>query len=519
MNEATAAQLKDMALSQFTEQEANAVNQRENYKMPKAPKQNGKGPKDHLSTQCKYCSKRHKRKIALHTEKPALHVENPTTLQQCFKNSRKFKKKCSQKPKHKKVNQLDDISESLEEEILSVSLAHTANTVDMSKLKNKIFAHMDIGNDLVKMQVDSGTSCNVLPCKFLPRDTEIKKTKLKLSMYSKMNLKVLGVVKLSLRNPKNKKKYRAEFAIIDEDYTPFLSSSAAQQMRLITVQQENILQVKDSHQELDAERIVATYPDVFQGLGFMEGVLHLEVDESASPSIMPPHCVPLTLRKQLKEELAPPKSANVITREEKPTDWLSSLDETEKPNSKLRVCIDPQHLNKALKRSHYLLPVVEDILPELADVKVISKAYLTDGFLQIQLDQESSKLTTFQTPWGRYRYLQMPFGISSAPECFRWKLYQNLEGLEGIYKVADDILIAGRGTTKDEAVKNHDANLLKLLERWQERNLKLNREKLQLKCTETPFIGHMLMPEGIKPDPRKVEAVLKMEKPSDVAAV
>ena len=307
MNEATAAQLKDMALSQFTEQEANAVNQRENYKMPKAPKQNGKGPKDHLSTQCKYCSKRHKRKIALHTEKPALHVENPTTLQQCFKNSRKFKKKCSQKPKHKKVNQLDDISESLEEEILSVSLAHTTNTVDMSKLKNKVFAHMDIGNDLVKMQVDSGTSCNVLPCKFLPRDTEIKKTKLKLSMYSKMNLKVLDVVKLSLQNPKNKKKYRAEFAIIDEDYTPFLSSSAAQQMRLITVQQENILQVKDSYQELDAERIVATYPDVFQGLGFMEGVLHLEVDESASPSIMPPHCVPLTLRKQLKEELAPLK--------------------------------------------------------------------------------------------------------------------------------------------------------------------------------------------------------------------
>lgn len=66
------------------------------------------------------------------------------------------------------------------------------------------------------------------------------------------------------------------------------------------------MQVKDSYQELDAERIVATYPGVFQGLGFMEGVLHLEVDESASPSIMPPHCVPLTLRKLLKEELAPP---------------------------------------------------------------------------------------------------------------------------------------------------------------------------------------------------------------------
>jgi len=68
-------------------------------------------------------------------------------------------------------------------------------------------------------------------------------------------------------------------------------------------------------------------------------------------------------------------------------------------------------------------------------------------------------------------------------------------------------------------VKNHDANLLKLLERRRERNLKLNREKLQLECTETPFIGHVLTSEGIKPDPRRVEAILKMKRPSDVAAV
>lgn len=282
------------------------------------------------------------------------------------------------------MNQLDDISESSEEEeILSVSLAHTANAVGMSKFKNKVFAHMEIGNELVKMQVDSGASCDVLPRKFLPRETEVKKTNLELSTYSKTNLKVLGVVKLSLRNPKNKKKYRTEFAIIDEDYTPLLGYSAAQQIRLITAQQENILQVKSSYQELDTERIVATYPDVFQGLGCMEGVLHLEVDESASPSIMPPRRVPVTLRKRLKEELARLERANAITREEEPTDWVSSLVVTEKPNGKLRVCIDPQHLNKALKRSHYPLPVIEDILPELADVKVFSKADLKYGFLQI----------------------------------------------------------------------------------------------------------------------------------------
>ena len=113
----------------------------------------------------------------------------------------------------------------------------------------------------------------------------------------------------------------------------------------------------------------------------------------------------------------------------------------------------------------------------------------------------------------------MPFGISPAPEYFQRKLDQNLEGLNGIYKIADDIVITGRGASIDEAVNDHDANLLKLFYRCRERNLKLNREKLQLKCSETPFIGHVLTPEGVKPDPRKVDAILKMERPNDVAAV
>ena len=86
------------------------------------------------------------------------------------------------------------------------------------------------------------------------------------------------------------------------------------------------------------------------------------------------------------------------------------------------------------------------------------------------------------------------------------------EGLEKIYKVADDILITRCSASKEEAVRNNDANLLKLLERCRERNLKLNLERLQLKCSETTFIG-------VKPDPSKVEAILKMERHSDVAAV
>ena len=269
-------------------------------------------------------SKSGKEANVLHTEKRVLRVEKPTILQQCSKNSRESKKKCSQKFKRKKVNQLDDNAESSyssEKEILSVSLDHTANAVDMSKFKNKTFAHMEIANELVKMQVDSGASCNVLPRKFLPRDTKIKKTNLKLTTYSKTNLRVLGVAKYPCETQRTRR------SIV---LNPLLGSSAAQQMGLITVQRENILQVRESYQELNMERITASYPDVFQGLGCMEGALHLEVDESASPSIMPPRRVPLTLKERLKEELARLEKANMIKREEEPADWVSSLVVTEK---------------------------------------------------------------------------------------------------------------------------------------------------------------------------------------------
>ena len=209
-NEATTAQLKDMAASQTPEQEANAVNRKEGSKKPKSPKENGKGSKDQLSAECKYCGTKHERKRDKCPAygKTCSSCGKPNHFAaKCFKNSRESTKKRSQKPKRKKVSQLDDISESYyssEEEILSVSVDHTVNAVHMSKFKNKIFAHMEIANELVKMQVDSGASCNVLPRKFLPRDTEIKKTDLKLTTYSKTTLKVLGVAKISLRNPKNK---------------------------------------------------------------------------------------------------------------------------------------------------------------------------------------------------------------------------------------------------------------------------------------------------------------------------
>ena len=96
----------------------------------------------------------------------------------------------------------------------------------------------------------------------------------------------------------------------------------------------------------------------------------------------------------------------------------------------------------------------------------------------------------------------MPYGISPAPEYFQQKLDQNLQGLPGVYRIADDLLITGQGDTKEEADKDHDANLVRLLQRCRDRNVKLNKAKFDFKCSQVPFIGHLLSNEGVKPDPK-----------------
>ena len=116
-------------------------------------------------------------------------------------------------------------------------------------------------------------------------------------------------------------------------------------------------------------------------------------------------------------------------------------------------------------------------------------------------------LTIMHTPIGRVRWLRLPFGISSAPEEFQRKQREVLEGLEGVINIADDILIYGCGDTQEEADKDHDKNLIDLLERCRERNLKLNPEKLKFRLHELPFMGHKVTTNGLKPDESKIEAI------------
>ena len=116
-------------------------------------------------------------------------------------------------------------------------------------------------------------------------------------------------------------------------------------------------------------------------------------------------------------------------------------------------------------------------------------------------------MTTFNTPWGKFRWLHLPFGLKIASDVFQERLDRVLRLLEGVHGIADDILT--HGTTEIE----HDGRLLTLLKTARMNNLSLNPKKIQFKSTDCKFFGHQLTPEGLKPDPEKIKAIVEMKAP------
>ena len=159
---------------------------------------------------------------------------------------------------------------------------------------------------------------------------------------------------------------------------------------------------------------------------------------------------------------------------------------------------------------HYI-PKVDDTLAQLSGAKVFSKLDANSGFWQIPLAEKSRHFTTFITPFGRFCFNKMPFGISSAPEHFQCRMNKILSGLPGVLYLIDDILAYGNST------QEHDNRLEATLNRIQSAGITLNKAKCEFGKGTIKFLGHMINSDGISADPQKIEAIVNMQAPSSVS--
>ena len=202
---------------------------------------------------------------------------------------------------------------------------------------------------------------------------------------------------------------------------------------------------------------------------------------------------------------------DVIEPVDEPTEWCSPIVVVPKADGRVRICVDLTRLNQAVRREVYQMPTVEETLGSLTEGSVFSKLDANSGFHQIVLNPESAKLTTFITPFGRYMFKRLPFGISSAPEHFQKRMDKELSGIEGVKCRMDDILIIG----KDQA--EHDKRLKQVLDRLVERKLTLNLEKCLFSQSRLQYLGQIIDSDGIRKDPSKIKAITDMAEPQNIA--
>ena len=215
---------------------------------------------------------------------------------------------------------------------------------------------------------------------------------------------------------------------------------------------------------------------------FPESTVHLYVDSSVEPSVRPARTIPEALKDKVKSALDDLVDKNIITKVDEPTYWVNQMAVSEKKSGDIRICIDPRPLNLVLRREHYRLPVLDDVLPELSNAK-FSIFDLENGYYHCVLDDASSRLTCFATPFARYRWLHLPFSLNISSEVFQKRLHETLEGLECIHCIADDMVVAG---SSDE---EHDSRVRKFLQRCLDPSIRLNKSKCKIGVREIPFIS------------------------------
>lgn len=164
-----------------------------------------------------------------------------------------------------------------------------------------------------------------------------------------------------------------------------------------------------------------------------------------------------------------------------------------------RVRMDPKDFNENVKRAHYQIPTRDEITSEMTGARFFSKLDASQGFWQLKLHEDSTKYCTFNTPFGRYSFQRMPFGISSAPKVFHRTMEPITEGINRVRVYVDDFVLWG------STLEQHDERLMEVLQWIQKYGLKLNRA--------ITFLEDKLSGAGVEPDRGKVKAIWRCHTP------
>lgn len=250
--------------------------------------------------------------------------------------------------------------------------------------------------------------------------------------------------------------------------------------------------------ETFTRKLLEEYADLFQGIRKMEGVqVDLHVDRTVIPVAQPHRRILFSVRPKLEAELEKLINNDVIEKVEEPTSWVSPVVITPKRTAnEIRLNVDMREANKAIPRTHTIMPTLEDITHERNGATVFSHLDMNHGYHQLELQENGRDITTFSTHIGLYRYKGLNFGTRSTGEIFQDTLSREItRDIPGCLNISDDILVYGK------IQQEHDRNLEKLFKKAREKKITFNKGKCEFNRQSCVYYGMKFSKDGASPDP------------------
>ena len=170
-----------------------------------------------------------------------------------------------------------------------------------------------------------------------------------------------------------------------------------------------------------------------------------------------------------------------------------------KENGKLKLVIDYRQLNKQTIESFWSIPSIEEIFDSLEGSCYFSTIDMSWGFYQLPMEEASQDYTAFSTPFGSFKWLRMPMGLTGNPNTFQSLMGKVFVGLTWKFTIPylDDCIVFSR------MIEEHLERLREVFQRYKDVNLKITPTKCEFFRQKIPFLGHIVSREGIQADPEK----------------
>ncbi|XP_072152554.1 uncharacterized protein [Bemisia tabaci] len=363
----------------------------------------------------------------------------------------------------------------------------------------------------VSMKLDPGSEVNTLPESIFK--AILKKTKIPLEKTNEILggighgvARPLGIVrKVDCKTSFDVRGYFDFYVTKDSDTKALLGIEACERLELV------IRRVHSVSTNAEQAAFVEKNRDVFTGSGKVPGLVSFQVKPNPDFKILPPRRYPIDTSEKLLNKLNKLEKQEIVLKIPINEELLcvSNILVREKPDGDLRLCLDPKNLNECLITRKCAIPTVDEISAKLSGKKWFTVFDEKEAFYHFELDEYSSRLCAFNTPFGVYRFLRMPFGIICAAECCHERNVTIFGGIKGVTVYIDDILVA------NDTEKEHDESINLVIIQARKHNVKFKLSKLQYKQRFAHFTGFIFSEKGRQIDPERTRALTAIADPKN----